>query len=140
MQPQFLPARRAGGVDVGKEGAGLRPHPAGADLQHLVEAGKIQHQPAGQRHGLPVIAGAGPARCDGYAKFKAGGEDVQHLLLAHRCGEDVADHPVELALQCRRVPVEVAALLPQHGGIVLQPDAREPDFEGGEVKGHAGAP
>ena len=46
--------------------------------------GEVQDDAAGQRHGLPVIAGAGAARRDRHVVGVAGLQDLDHLGLGRR--------------------------------------------------------
>ncbi len=137
VHADFLRLRPRHLVDVGDDGAGLGDEAAGLDGQHLVHAGEVEDDAARERHGLAVIAGAGAARRHGDAELMGGGQHPHHLLLAHRRDDDVAGDMVELALQRRRIPVEVAALLADEVGIVLRLDAGELRLEAVDVVARA---
>ena len=126
MQPELLAGMGAGrAVDVGEDGARPADDAAGRDRRDLVHLGKAEHDAAGQRHGLAVIAGAGAARRDRNAVPVAGGEHADHFRLALRRDDKVGGDMVELPLQHRAVPVEVAALLLHDLVVVLDLQAVE---------------
>ena len=63
-----------------------------------------------QRHRLAVVAGAAAAHGDRHALAVAGGKRADHLGLVARLDHQIGADVLELALQHRAVPVEVAAL------------------------------
>ena len=120
-------------VDVGDDGAGTAHHAArrnGGDFVHL---GERQHHAAGKRHGLAVIARAGAARRDRHAMRKAGGQHANDLRLVARRHHQIAGDAIELALQHRAVPVEIAALLLHDLFVIVDPEPVEIAFQRGDI-------
>ncbi len=138
-KPKLLAAGLRFIVDLGEHRAGFRNDAAARDLFDLVHLRKAQHDAARKRHRLAVIAGAGAARRDRHAHRKTGLQDVDHFRLALRRDDEVGGDVVELTLQDRRVPEEVAALLLHDRGIVFGLHVAERFLEGGNV-GHSAAP
>ncbi len=126
-------------VDMGDHRAGLGDDAAGRDRLDLVHLRQAEDDAAGERHGLAVIAGAGAARGHRHVHLEAGLEDVDDLGLALRRDDDVGGDLVELALEDRRVPEEVAALLLHDRRIVLDLDVAESGFQTRDI-GHDDGP
>ncbi len=90
MEPQLLRAVRPRDlVDPRHHRAGFRHDPPAATSLDGAEAREIEHDPAGKRHGLSVIAGAGAARRDGDAELIGGGERRHDLGLGDGGYEDI---------------------------------------------------
>ena len=130
---QFLPGWCGRLVDVDEDRARLADDAAALDRLDLVHLGQVQEHPAGQGHRLAIVAGAGAARGDRDLEPVGGGEDGAHFRFARRRHDDVGGHRLELALQHRRIPVEVAALLSDQNGIVLPLDRADEIAKGGDV-------
>jgi hypothetical protein len=134
MEAQFLARLGAGGaVDVGDDGARTGDDAAGRDRCDGVHLGEAEDDTARKRHGLAVIAGACAARGDWDAVAMAGGEHADNFGLALRRDDEVSGDMVELALEHRAVPVEVAALLLDDFWIVLDPQPGKVGFQRGQV-------
>ena len=134
MEAQFLAGMGArGAVDVGDDGARASDDAARRDRGDGVHLGKAEDDTARERHGLAVIAGAGAARRDGNIVAMAGGEHADDFGLAFRRDDEVGGDLVELALQHRAVPVEVAALLLDDLWIVLDLQPGKVGFQRGQV-------
>lgn len=112
-------------VELGKHDARFADDPAGMDLLDLVHGCKVQHDAAGKRHGLAVIAGASAARRDRHAMGIGDLQRSNDLFLGLRRDDEIGRYIVELRLQDRRVPIEIPALLANKRGIVLNGDALE---------------
>ena len=131
--PKFLPARRRRLVDVDEDGAGLADDPARMDRPDPVHIRQIQQDAAGQRHRLPVIAGAAAPRSDGNSEFIGRRENLFDFGFGRRRDHDIGRHRVEFALQNRRIPVEVATLLLDQNRIVLGSDGADTAAQPGDV-------
>ena len=120
MQPQLLSRMGSGLViDLRNDGTRLHHHNAGADGLHLVHFGQIEDDAAGQRHGLTVVAGPCAAHRHRHLMGVTGLQDLDHLRLGLRRYHQIAGHVIQLLLQHRRVPEEIAALLFHDLRIVL---------------------
>ncbi len=134
MEPQFLAGDRAQFlVDRRHDGAGLGDDAALGDALDLAHGGKIEHDAARERHRLAVVAGAGAARRDGYAERVAGGERLHQFGLARGRDDDVGRDAIELALQDRRIPIEIAALHLDERWIVFRADGAKALLQSGDV-------
>ena len=93
--------------------------PGAIDRTRFISA-RLSTTPPGERHRLAVIAGAAAARRDGNGEAIGGGEDASRLP-PRSFGETTMSRGdrIELALENRRIPVEVAALLAHQNRIVL---------------------
>ncbi len=135
--PHFLPGRRGGFVDVDQERARFADDSAVLDRPDCVHLREVQEHAAGQRHRLAVIAGSGAAGSHGNSELVRGGKNGPNLGLALRRNHDVSGHRLELALQHRRIPIEVAALLLDQDGIVLPLDQTDLSAQRRDVVGPA---
>ena len=120
-------------VDVDEERARLADDASPLDRPDLVHLGEVQEHAAHERHRLAVIAGSRAARGDRNPEPVGGREDGPHLRFALRRNDDVGGHRLELALQHRRIPIEVAALLLDQDGIVLPFDRADLGAQRGDV-------
>ena len=125
MRSSWPECARVSLVDLRHDRAGLADDAAGCDRLDLVHLGKVQHDAAGQRHGLAIIAGAGAARRHRHVVGEGHLQDADDLGLVLRRRHEIGGHVVELRLQHRRIPEEVAALLLDQRRIVLELDAGE---------------
>ena len=112
---------------------GSADHAPARDLEDLVHLDQAEKDAAGQRHGLAVVAGPAAARGHGNAELVGGRENGRDLRLGLRRDDEIGGHRLELALQHRRIPVEVAALLLHQDRIVLALDRADQGAEGGDV-------
>ena len=138
VQPDLLTRMAARLLVEGSyDGAGLGHDPAMADLTHGVELRQIQKDPAGKRHGLPVIAGAGAARRHRDRMVMGRREHLDDLLLGNGRDHDIGGDRVELALERGRIPEEIPALLAHQSGIFLDLHAVDALLEGFDVVARA---
>ncbi len=134
MQPDFLTRIGAGLLVEGSyDGAGLGHDPAMADLAHGVELRQIEQDPAGKRHGLAIIAGAGAARRHRDRMFMGRREHLEDLLLGSGRDHDIRSDRVELAPERGGIPEEIPALLAHQSGIFLDLHAVDTLLEGFDV-------
>jgi hypothetical protein len=101
----------------------------------LVHLGEVEHEAARQRHRLAVIAGAGAARRHRDAEADGGREHSMTSASLFGDDDDVGGDVLELPLQHRRVPVEVAALLLDEGRVVLGAACRRDQGGGNRTSG-----
>jgi hypothetical protein len=110
-------------VEIGADDAGAADHPAGLDFADVIHVCKAQNHAAGQRHRLAVIAGACAARRDRNVVAIAGLEHADQLGFGFWRDHEIAGDMIKLALEQRRIPVEVPALLLDNLVIVLDPES-----------------
>ncbi len=135
VEAELLLALAGLAVDLSEDRARLGHRPAAGDRLQRIEIGEAEDHSARQRHRLAVIAGAGAAGRDRHPQRVAGLEDADHLGLVLRRDDEIAGDVIELALQHRRVPEEVPALMLHDRRVVLGLDAVEGGFQAGDV-GH----
>jgi hypothetical protein len=113
VEAQLVSGRREGAIDIeharaGAKTAGARPMP-----DHLVELGHIEHDPARERHRLPVVSSSAAAHRERHPIPGAGRGNAHHVGLVARHHDDVGPLVVQCLLQNRREPEEIAASHPQ---------------------------
>ena len=113
VEAQLVSSRREGAIDIeharaGAKTAGARPMP-----DHLIELGHIEHDPARERHRLPVVSGPAATHGERHPILGAGRGKAHHVGLVARHHDDVGALVVQCLLQNRREPEEIAASHPQ---------------------------
>ena len=131
--PQFLSGSRARLVDVDQQRARLADDASSFDRPDVVHLGEVQEHPAHERHRLAIIAGPRAARGHRNPELVGGCEDGSDFGFACRRNDDVGGDRVEFALQHRRIPEEIAALLLDQDGIVLPLDRADLGAQRGDV-------
>ena len=89
-------------------------HPALQPL-HRVQRRQVDHHPAVERHGLAIVAGAGPEGRQRQAAAHAIAHQPHQFVLVLGRDDDVGGHVGQLVRQDRREPEEVAALAADAG-------------------------
>jgi hypothetical protein len=103
--------------------ARLRGEPIRPDMKDRGHVRKIEHDPAMQRHRLPIGAGARAAHGDGDAQTRGRRCDRHHLVHALRHGHQIGLLAVKRRLGDGAEPVIVARAALQRHRIVKQLDA-----------------
>ncbi len=125
VEAQLVSGRREGAIDIeharaGTETAGTRPMP-----DHLVELGHIEHDPARERHRLPVVSGSAAAHGERHPIPGAGRGKAYHVGLVARHHDDVGALVVQCLLQNGREPEEIAASHPQRPRVFQNGDVAQ---------------
>ena len=90
--------------------------------------------PATYRHGLPVIAGPGPAQGHGDRVPVGQTQDLDHFGFTFRTHDEIGGHMLHPRFQDRRVPEEVTAFGPHRDRAVVNLKMAQRGFQG--VDGH----
>jgi hypothetical protein len=130
MEAQLPALRQRLRFEVDQFHAGLDFKGTLVERNDLVHGRHVEHDAARQRHRLAVIAGSRTAHGQRNAALGAFARDLDHLGLALRDRDEIAEMLAELALEHGRVPVEIARFLLDEGGLVDRLDGRYRRFEG----------
>ena len=134
VHAQFLAAGRPGrAVDVGEDRTRSGGDGSGTNRPDVGDPGEVEHEAARQRHGLAVVARSGATHRDRHAVAMAGRQHPGDLLVGGGRRHDVGRHVVELALEHRRVPEEIAALLLHGRRVALDGNAAQIRNEAVEI-------
>ena len=125
IEAQLMAGGRERTVDIEHARAGAEAPGAGPLPDHLVEPRHVEHDPALERHGLAVIAGAAAAHGERHAMLRASRRDPHQLGLVPRYRDDLGALVLQRLLQDRREPEEIAASHPQRSRILQDRNAVE---------------
>jgi len=108
MHPQLIAGGPRSGVDRIHFGTGADTDLFRSDPFDRVERGDVEQHAAGERYGLAIIAGATGPHCQWHAVTYAGRGDPNYIGLVAWRDDQIGRLVVELIVENRAVPEEIA--------------------------------